>query len=205
MQVDTRLELGKQGKTDRLIVMDTVREYTLAAALRAGSWLFALAFFLSFLFNVLLLTGPLFMLLIYDRVLASQSEETLVALFILVVMLMIITGLLDYSRRRLMARFGAQFQERLERQIFSSTAKDKFFVAGKNKPASGLNELDSLRGFFHSYAFVTIFDFVWTPMFLAVIFAFSWLLGWVCVAGVALLVVLALVRAFAAKNRARTC
>ena len=65
----------------------------------------------SIFVNLLMLTGPLFMLQIYDRVLGSGSEETLVALFILVGGLYALMALLDFARGRLMARFGARFQE----------------------------------------------------------------------------------------------
>ncbi len=176
-------------------------DFTLRQALRLSSWLFITAFFMSFVFNVLRLTGPLFMILIYDRVLASRSVETLVALFALLAAFMLLMGLLDYSRRRLMARFAAQLQERLELQIFDTASKDKIFVAGKKKPATGLNDLDGLRGFFHSQAIIAIFDFAWAPMFLVAVFALHWLLGWVAVAGLALLTILSLAKYSSSKGR----
>ena len=179
----------------------TTADYTLNRALRSGSWLFAIAFVLSFLFNVLRLTGPLFMLLIYDRVLSSRSEETLVALFALVVAFLLFMGLFDYARKRLLARFGAQFQERIETQIFNTASRDKFFAAGLSKPASGLNELDNLRGFFHSNGIIAIFDFIWAPMFLIAVFSFSAKLGWVACGGLALLTLLTLVRSISSKTK----
>ena len=93
---------------------------------------FAIFYFLpsvfSFLYNLLRLTGPLFMILIYDRVLPSRSEATLVALFLLVVTFLIVMSMLDYSRRRILARFGAQFQESVEDHIFSSTKRDAYLT-----------------------------------------------------------------------------
>src|SRR6056297_3322109 len=70
----------------------------------------------SFFANLLMLTGPLYMLQVYDRVLGSRSEATLIALSILVAFLFAIMGLLDYSRGRVMARVGARFQARLDRR-----------------------------------------------------------------------------------------
>lgn len=163
-------------------------------ALHKGRFIFVSAFLLSFLFNLLRLTGPMFMLLIYNRVLTSRSEETLVSLFILVAVFLVVMGLFDYSRRRILARFAAQFQERVEKQIFNTTTKDKFFVRGKSKPASGLTELDGLRGFFHSSGLISIFDFVWTPMFLIVVFTLHWKLGLVTIGGLGLLLLLSLVK-----------
>ncbi len=63
----------------------------------------------SFFTNLLMLTGPIYMLQVYDRVLGSRSEATLLALTILVAFLYGTMGLLDYTRGRVMARVGARF------------------------------------------------------------------------------------------------
>ena len=94
----------------------------LREAVSGGRGILVAAFVLSFFFNLLSLAGPMFMLLIYDRVLPSGSTETLVALFLLVVALLVVLSLIDYSRRRILARFGAQFQERLENRLFSTAS-----------------------------------------------------------------------------------
>ena len=75
----------------------------------------------SIFVNLLMLTGPLFMLQIYDRVLGSRSEETLIALLILVAGLYTLMGILDYARGRVAARIGAGFQSRLDRRVFGGT------------------------------------------------------------------------------------
>ena len=116
----------------------------------------------SLVYGLLRLAGPLFMILIFDRVLPSRSEATLVALLLLLVIILVVMALIDYSRRRILARFGAQFQERIEDHIFSSTARDAYFARGGSKPAAGLNEADQLRGFFHSGSLVSILDFLWS-------------------------------------------
>ena len=61
------------------------------------------------------------MLLVYDRVLSSRSEETLLALFILVAALFFLMALLDFARGRVMARIGANFQNRMDARVFSAT------------------------------------------------------------------------------------
>ena len=72
----------------------------------------------SVVVNVLMLTGPLYMLQIYDRVLPSRSEETLLALTILIAALYGFMGLLDYIRGRVSARIGATVQSRLDARVF---------------------------------------------------------------------------------------
>ena len=73
---------------------------------RALYWFVAV---FGFFANLLMLTGPLYMLQVYDRVLGSRSEETLIALTLLVAFLYGMMGVLDYTRGRIMARAGARF------------------------------------------------------------------------------------------------
>jgi ABC-type protease/lipase transport system fused ATPase/permease subunit len=163
-------------------------------ALRAGRAILVTAFVLSFFVNVLRLVGPMFMILIYDRVLPSRSEETLVVLFVMAVTFLLALAVIDYARRRILARFGAQFQERMEVRLFAGARQGELFEGGRTKPVTGLDEVDGLRGFFHSASLVAIFDFFWAPMFVAVVFILDPLLGWVCLAGMVLILVLVMIR-----------
>ena len=88
----------------------------LRAALAKGRGLFLTVGLFSFFVNLLMLTGPLFMLQVYDRVLGSRSEATLVALIVLVAILYLIMGFLDYARGRILARVGAEFQTVMDRR-----------------------------------------------------------------------------------------
>jgi ABC-type protease/lipase transport system fused ATPase/permease subunit len=169
-------------------------EGTAGQALRRGWGILLIAFGMSFVVNLLRLAGPIFMILIYDRVLPSRSEETLVALFVMVAALLVTQGILDYARRRILARFGAQFQERLEVSLFATTSQNDLFEAGRSKPSAGLDEVDGLRTFFHSGTLIAIFDFFWTPMFILVVFVLNPLLGWVCLGGMAVMLVLMLIQ-----------
>ena len=155
----------------------------------------------SFAYSALRLAGPLFMILIFDRVLPSRSSATLVALLLLLVIILAAMTLLDYSRRRILGRFGARFQERIEDHIFSSAARDIYFGRSQTKPAPGLNEVDKLRGFFHSGSLISILDFLWSPLFLAAVFIINPLIGWVVVAGLVLLLLITVVKVAFAKGR----
>ena len=68
--------------------------------------------------NLLNLTGPLFMMQVYDRVLGSRSVETLAALFAVVTFLFVMMGLLDLARTRVMARLAARFHAQMEGRVF---------------------------------------------------------------------------------------
>lgn len=140
--------------------------------------------------NLLMLTGPLFMLQVYDRVLGSRSEETLVALFGLVAVLYGFYGILEHARGRVMARLGARLSASLDTRLFRAAIER---AALRKTSAKGtLQDLDTVRALFSSPVLLAFFDVPWTPLFLVAIFLFHPLLGATAVVGGGLLVVIAL-------------
>ncbi|MEO1492082.1 MAG: ATP-binding cassette domain-containing protein [Pseudomonadota bacterium] len=163
----------------------------LAAAFWPLGWMLGLAFLFSFFVTLLMLTSPMFMLLLYDRVLPARSEETLVALFALVVLFFILMAMLDYARRRLLARAGARLQMSLERMVLAVSEAERSPGKSTNtSPVSGTKELDGLRGFLHSNALVDVLDCCLVPVFLGAVFLLHPLLGWVAVTGILVLAAL---------------
>ena len=148
----------------------------------------AVAIFSTFV-NLLMLTGPLFMMQVYDRVLASRSEATLAALFGLVVFLFIMMGILDFSRSRVMARVGARFQSRLESRVFSAALKRNSQAPGDAAAAAGLRDLESVQRLLSSPVLMAIFDAPWAPFFLVAVFIFHPMLGALATLGGLMLVV----------------
>jgi len=140
--------------------------------------------------NMLMLTGPLYMLQVYDRVLGSGSEETLIALSILVVFLYAMMGILDHARGRIMARVGARFQDQLDRRVFDAVVR-KSAVAPDTKTTGSLADLEAVQRLLSSPVLLAAFDLPWTPIFFAAIFLFHPLLGWLAVAGATVLVIIA--------------
>lgn len=141
--------------------------------------------------NLLMLTGPMYMLQVYDRVLGSKSEETLIALSLLVVFLYGVMGILDYTRGRIMARVGARFQADLDRRVFDAVVR-KSAVAPDMRTQSGLADLEAIQRLLTSPVLMAFFDLPWTPIFIAAIFLFHPLLGWLAVGGGAVLILIAL-------------
>ncbi|MGR3541103.1 MAG: type I secretion system permease/ATPase [Hasllibacter sp.] len=166
----------------------------LAAARADGQrLLFAVGLFSVFV-NLLMLTGPLFMLQIYDRVLASRSEETLLALTVLVAFLYAIMGLLDHARQRVAARFAAGFQKAVEGRVLSAMLRlsARARAEGMEVRAGALRDLDSVKGALGAPVFTAFFDLPFAPLFLAGIFVFHPLLGVIALGGGALLVLVTL-------------
>ncbi len=94
--------------------MDALRTDEVRDARNRGVTFLGIAFLFSIFVNLLMLTGPLFMLQVYDRVLGSRAVETLTALFLLVALLYALMAMLDFARGRIVARFGARFQSTLD-------------------------------------------------------------------------------------------
>lgn len=154
--------------------------------------LFVFAALLSVFVNLLMLAGPLYMLQVYDRVLGSRSEETLVALSILVAFLFALMGLLDWVRTRVMARVGARFQSRLDTRIFGAVLTQALNAGDRNQPSNELADLESIQRFLGSPVLFALFDMPFTPLFVALIFVFHPLLGWTAVVGGSFLIAVAI-------------
>ena len=164
----------------------------LTAARRETRHLLIAALVFSIFVNILMLTGPLYMLQIYDRVLGSRSEATLVALSAIVVFLFLIMGILDHARARLLARIGVRFQARLDDRVFAAAMTRSASQPGDPLAASAQRDLEAVQRFWVSPLSSALMDLPWTPIFLAAIFMFHPLMGWLAIAGGAVLVVLAL-------------
>lgn len=162
----------------------------LGAALRPGRPLIAQAVLFGTFVNLLMLTGPLYMLQVYDRVLGARSEETLVALSLLVAFLYLLMWMLDHARARLMTRAGAALHDRLGARMFDAALAATGRAPSAQAPMA-LRDLDTLRSVMAAPVLLALFDLPWTPLFFAAIFLFHPLLGWAAVGGGLALVVLA--------------
>lgn len=152
---------------------------------RRNGWLLWSVAGFSMAVNALMLTGPIYMLQVYDRVLGSGSEETLVALTILAAFLFLMMGVLDFVRARVAARYGARLQDNLDGRVFRA-ALEQARASGQQQ--SGLQDLAAVQRLTGSPVFMALFDMPWTPLFLAAIFLFHPWLGWLAVGGAVILV-----------------
>lgn len=164
----------------------------LRTARRTGAVLLFWSFVFSIFVNILMLTGPLYMLQVYDRVLASRSVETLVALSLLVTALFFLMGILDYARGRLMARVGARFQSALDARLFDATLRRSTWPHEQARSAAALQDLDAVQKLIASPVLLALFDMPWVPVFVVAIFLFHPMLGWLAVAGGLMIIVLAI-------------
>lgn len=141
--------------------------------------------------NILMLTGSLFMLQVYDRVLASRSIPTLIALVMLVTMLYAFMAIIDLIRSRVLLRVGQKVDERLHERIFQSIVLIPLQTGRKSDDLLPVRDLDQLRQFVTGPGPATFFDIPWVPLYLGVVFLFHYWLGIAAFCGIIVLTSLA--------------
>ena len=142
--------------------------------------------------NVLALTGSLYMLQIYDRVLPSRSVPTLVGLTILLAALYFANGLLDFLRVRIMSRVGVRIDNELREKVFGAVQLLPLRMRGGADGLQPVRDLDHIRGFLSGMGPTAFFDMPWVPVYLGVIFLLHPSLGMFAVCGALLLVAMTL-------------
>ncbi|MCB1360896.1 MAG: ATP-binding cassette domain-containing protein [Rhodobacteraceae bacterium] len=155
-----------------------------------GLWIAAFGF--GAVSNLLLLTGPIFMLQVYDRVLPGRSVETLLALVALMAFLYAVMAVIDTARGRLIARIGARFRLRMEGALLAGGLRARTRDPPTAPVSQAVNDLDSVQRVLTSGAAQAAMDLPWTALFLALLALVHPLLGWLALMGGAVLVLTAL-------------
>lgn len=177
---------------DLTATLQETRRPLVAAALRQTRAAFVGIVALSAVTNILMLTGPLFMMQVYDRVLASRSVPTLVALSLLAVTLYLFQALFEVIRSRILTQIGQRLEEELGRPAFDAVLKLPLRLSKKESVPQPLRDLDQLRGFMSGQGPIAIADLPWLPLYLVILFLFHPYFGWLAVAGAIVLIVLTL-------------
>ena len=144
----------------------------LAEALAACRGAFISIGLMSGMSNILMLTGALFMLEVYDRVLPSRSVPTLIGLVILAAGLYTAQGLLDMIRGRILVRIGSRLDEALSGRVYETIVRLPLKVGNRNDGLQPLRDLDAVRSFLSGTGPTALFDLPWLPIYLAICFLF---------------------------------
>lgn len=140
--------------------------------------------------NLLQLTGSLYMLQVYDRVLGSRSEATLVALSVLTTLMFVALGLIDNARARIVARIGARIQDKLDRRVFSAALRCLTLNPNDPTAIAAQRDLEAIQRLWASPVLLAIFDIPWIPVFFFAIFTFHSYLGILALVGGSVLILL---------------
>ena len=161
----------------------------LAAALKECRQAFLSVAIFSGVANLIMLAGPLYMLQVYDRVLASRSVPTLIALSLFLLVAYAFQGGLDIVRSRLVVRIASMLDLRLERSVYDSLIR----LANQNRSSTEahqpVRDLDQIRSFLTGPGPTAIVDLPWTPIFLAICFLIHPWLGFAALGGALILLV----------------
>src|SRR3982075_4186168 len=157
MQTPLRLQMMSPPKTP------------LDEALRACAGSLGLVFAYSCSYNLLLFAPSIYLLQIYDRVLSSRSGDTLLMLTLIVAFAVAIGGVLDALRRAALGRMGEWLEEELHPQTLSACF-EYAYEADRARASEAYRDLMTLRPFAQSGACSILFDVLWTPLFVGVLF-----------------------------------
>jgi PrtD family type I secretion system ABC transporter len=164
----------------------------LAEALAACRGAFIAIGVMSGMSNILMLTGAIFMLEIYDRVLPSRSVPTLVGLVVLAAALYAALGLLDMIRARILVRIASRLDETLSGRIYETIVRLPLKVGSRNDSLQPLRDLDNIRSFLSGLGPTAFFDLPWLPIYLAICFLFHPYIGLAALFGAIVLAIVTL-------------
>ncbi|MGO9431430.1 type I secretion system permease/ATPase [Rhodoblastus sp.] len=155
---------------------------------------------ISCLGNVLMLTGPLFMMLVYNKVLTSKSVPTLVALCLLALLLYCFYGFLEGLRGKLMARVGITFDHRLAPSLFVATLRLPLHFGPHARQHDPLQDLATIRNFLMGSGPSALLDLPWIPLYFAILYVVHPALAAMAIIGALLLVLLSVVNQMATRS-----
>lgn len=159
---------------------------------------------ISLVGNVLMLTGPMFMLLVYNKVLSSKSIPTLVALSGLALLLYLFYGLLEVMRGKLMTRVGITFDHRLAPSLFDATLRLPLYFGPHARKHDPLQDLASIRNYLMGQGPAALLDLPWIPLYFGVLFFVHPVLGFSAMGGALFLVLLSVINQLVTSSAAAT-
>ena len=171
--------------------MRKAHENSLQAALKACRGSFISVGIFSLFVNMLMLVPTFYMLQVYGRVVTSGSESTLVMLTLIMTLLVVTMGLLEWTRSRIMVRVSTKLDVLLSRHVYRASFKRALDSGGMDASAQSLNDLTSLRQFLTGNGLFAFFDAPWLPIYIGVMFIFHPWYGWVAIASAIVLLCLA--------------
>jgi PrtD family type I secretion system ABC transporter len=178
-------DLGKPGW------FGLARSGELLGSLPGGRQVLGMILGMSAALNVLLLSGSIFMLMVYDQVLPSHSVPSLIGLVVMLVIAYGFQAALEHLRHRIAGASGEMLERSLSDRVFGLVLESELTRGGRDG-AQPVRDLDVLRNFLASPAPMAVLDLPWMLLFMGVLFAFHWILGLVCVVGALLVIALTL-------------
>ena len=162
----------------------TIKGFFARSELTATLWAFRREFLVVGIFsmvaNVLMLVPTIYMLQVFDRVLVSRSELTLLVVSLITLFLFVVMAFAEWSRSRLLVRAGVRLDEVLSTRVFNAAFEANLSESGA--PAQrAFSDLTQIRQFLTGNGIFAFFDAPWAPVYIAVLFFLHPFLGWVAI------------------------
>ncbi len=174
--------------------MENSNKSDLQTALILCKSAFIWAAFFSMVINVLQLVPTIFMLQVYDRVVPTGNKSTLLMLTLLMVVLFLTMGSLEWVRSQILVRVSTRLETLLNKRLFQVSYKQALFSGGQSASGQALDDLTSLRQFLTGNGLFAFFDVPWVPLYIALMFVFHPLYGWAGIATSILLIIVAIIQ-----------
>jgi len=171
--------------------MEVVKRSDLQEALLLCKKSFMTAGFFSLFINFLMLVPAIYMLQLYDRVITSGSESTLLMLTLIVLVLFITMGLLEWARSQILVRVSARLETLLSERLYGAAFKQALYSGGAKASSQPIDDLTGLRQFMTGNGLFAFFDAPWLPIYIAVLFMFHVSYGVMAIITVIILSILA--------------
>ena len=143
--------------------------------------------------NLLMLSGSMFMLQVYDRVLPSKSVPTLIGLTLILLGLYAFQAVLDLIRARVLVRIGTAFDASISERVYGAVLKLPLKGARTADSLQPVRDLDNIRNFLTGLGPTALFDLPWMPLYLALCFAFNFYIGVAATIGAVIIIALTVI------------
>lgn len=157
-----------------------------------GAFISAGAF--SMVINLLQLVPTIYMLQLYDRVVPTGNKSTLLMLTLIMAVLFLTMGSLEWVRSQILVRVSSRLETLLNERLFNVSYKQSLYSGGQRSSSQALDDLTSLRQFMTGNGLFAFFDAPWIPVYIAVMFIFHPAYGWAATATAIILVIVAIIQ-----------
>ena len=173
--------------------MDNTVRSDLQEALNVCRGAFFSAAFFSMFINFLMLVPVIYMLQLYDRVVPTGSESTLYTLTLIMLVLFLTLGLLEWVRTQILVRVSTRLETMLHHRLFEVAFRQSLYSGGVTASAQPLDDLTALRQFLTGNGLFAFFDAPWLPFYIIVMFMFHPWYGWMAILTAIVLLIMAVV------------
>ncbi|MCK5831887.1 MAG: type I secretion system permease/ATPase [Methylococcales bacterium] len=180
--------------------MKTIQKSDLQEALLVCKGAFYSAAGFSMIINFLMLAPVIYMLQLYDRVVPTSNESTLLMLTLIMVALFITSGILEWVRSQILVRVSTRLETLLNTRLFDIAYKQSLFSGGQRASSQPLDDLTALRQFMTGNGLFAFFDAPWMPFYVIVMFIFHPWYGWAAIFTSILLTIIAIINEKATKQ-----